>query len=73
MAFSVRRKLIIVGEKKITSDHFYMDFLERQGHIECVRHSTTERDFKATGSVYTFANGSSRYIKYRGVLYPLNL
>jgi hypothetical protein len=68
---------IVMGEKKSDSDHFYMDFLEGQGNdvdqIERSRHSTTERDGKSGGSVYTFADGSSRYIKYRGVLYPLNL
>ena len=68
---------IVMGEKKSDSDHFYMAFLEGQGNdvdqIERSRHSTTERDGKSGGSVYTFADGSSRYIKYRGVLYPLNL
>jgi hypothetical protein len=68
---------IVMGEKKSDSGHFYMDFLEGQGNdvdqIERSRHSTTERDGKSGGSVYTFADGSSRYIKYRGVLYPLNL
>ena len=56
---------------------FYMDFLEGAGNdvdlIERSRHSATVRNSKAGGSVYTFADGSSRYIKYRGVLYPLNL
>lgn len=68
---------IVMGEKKSDSNHFYMDFLEGAGNdvdqIERSRHSATVRNSKAGGSVYTFADGSSRYIKYRGVLYPLNL
>ena len=68
---------IVMGEKKADSNHFYMDFLEGQGNdvdqIERARHNSTERNGTAGGSVYTFADGSSRYIKYRGVLYPLNL
>lgn len=68
---------IVMGEKKTSSDHFYMDFLEGRGNdvdqIERARHSSTDGNSKAGGSVYTFADGSSRYIRYRGVLYPLNL
>ena len=68
---------IVMGEKKSDSDHFYMDFLEGQGNdvdqIERARHGSTQQRSTAGGSVYTFADGSSRYIKYRGVLYPLNL
>lgn len=68
---------IVMGEKKTSSTHFYMDFLEGRGNdvdqIERARHSATDRNSKAGGSVYTFADGSSRYIRYRGVLYPLNL
>lgn len=68
---------IVMGEKKTSSDHFYMDFLEGRGNdvdqIERARHSAKDGNSKAGGSVYTFADGSSRYIRYRGVLYPLNL
>ena len=68
---------IVMGEKKSDSDHFYMDFLEGQGNdvdqIERARHSTTQKDGKTGGSVYTFVDGHAEYIKYRGVLYPLNL
>jgi prepilin-type processing-associated H-X9-DG protein len=68
---------IVMGEKKSDSDHFYMDFLEGQGNdvdqIERARHSTTQKDGQAGGSVYTFVDGHAEYIKYRGVLFPLNL
>lgn len=71
---------IVLGEKKgdnPTHGHFYMDFLEGQGNdvdeIERGRHSTIRKNEKAGGSNYTFADGSARFIKYRGLLYPLNL
>jgi prepilin-type processing-associated H-X9-DG protein len=54
-----------------------MDFLENGGNdrteIMRDRHSTSKIGSKSGGSNYTFADGSSRYIKYRGLLYPLNL
>jgi prepilin-type N-terminal cleavage/methylation domain-containing protein/prepilin-type processing-associated H-X9-DG protein len=68
---------IVLGEKRTNSDHFYMDFLEGGGNdveeIERGRHSVTRRNEKGGGSNYTFADGSARFIKYRGLLYPLNL
>ena len=68
---------IVLGEKKTNSEHFYMDFLENGGNdvdqIERGRHSVTRANEKGGGSNYTFADGSARFIKYRGLLYPLNL
>jgi prepilin-type N-terminal cleavage/methylation domain-containing protein len=72
---------IVLGEKKGDSDHFYMDMLEpsRGGRgndvteIERGRHSSAPNDQKGGGSNYQMADGSARYIKYRGLLYPLNL
>ncbi len=72
---------IVLGEKRSTSDHFYMDFLEGQGNdvdqIHRGRHSYTpnrlESDAPTGGSVYAFADGSSRFIKQGRLLYPLNL
>lgn len=68
---------IVMGEKKTSSNHYYMDFLEGRGNdvdqIERARHPSTDGNLRAGGSVYTFADGSSRHIRYRGVLYPLNL
>jgi prepilin-type N-terminal cleavage/methylation domain-containing protein/prepilin-type processing-associated H-X9-DG protein len=72
---------IVMGEKKINSDHFYMDLREGAGNhvdqIERSRHSTNKRtmDAKTTngGSNYTFADGSARFIRYKGSVYPLNL
>ena len=71
---------IVMGEKKILSDHFYMDLLEGAGNhidqIERSRHSTTKKsvDQKTVngGSNYAFADGHSGFIKYKGTVYPLN-
>lgn len=72
---------IVMGEKKDDSTHFYMDLFEpsRGGRgndtteIERGRHSNTRPGEEGGGSNYTMADGSARYIKYRGLLYPLNL
>ena len=41
--------------------------------IERGRHSSAPNDQKGGGSNYMMADGSGRFIKYRGLLYPLNL
>jgi prepilin-type N-terminal cleavage/methylation domain-containing protein/prepilin-type processing-associated H-X9-DG protein len=72
---------IVMGEKKTQSDNYYMDLTEGAGNhvdqIERSRHSTQKRtmDAKTTngGSNYTFADGSARFLKYKGSVYPLNL
>ena len=72
---------VVLGEKKGDSDHFYMDLFEpsRGGRgndvteIERGRHSSAPNNQKSGGSNYTMADGSGRFIKYRGLLYPLNL
>jgi prepilin-type processing-associated H-X9-DG protein len=68
-------------EKKSDSDNYYMDLFEptRGGRgndvteIERSRHSSGPKDQKSGGSNYMMADGSARFIKYRGLLYPLNL
>jgi len=79
---------IVLGEKKIREgdnhNHFYMDLSEGAGNhideIERSRHSTTKRiggtgNDKTIngGSNYTFADGSARFLRYKGSVYPLNL
>jgi prepilin-type processing-associated H-X9-DG protein len=68
---------IVFGEKKTESDNYYMDLFENGGNekseIERGRHSVTRKNEKGGGSNYTMADGSARFIKYRGLLYPLNL
>jgi prepilin-type N-terminal cleavage/methylation domain-containing protein/prepilin-type processing-associated H-X9-DG protein len=72
---------IVLGEKKSDSDHFYMDLLEpsRGGRgndvteIERGRHSVVKPGEGSGGSNYAMADGSARFIRYKGLLYPLNL
>jgi prepilin-type N-terminal cleavage/methylation domain-containing protein/prepilin-type processing-associated H-X9-DG protein len=79
---------IVMGEKKIRigvtdqHNHFYMDLSEGAGNhvdeIERSRHSTTKKsggNDKTTngGSNYTFADGSARFLRYKGSVYPMNL
>jgi prepilin-type N-terminal cleavage/methylation domain-containing protein/prepilin-type processing-associated H-X9-DG protein len=63
---------IVLGEKASTQGDYYMDLYENGGNdftgvLEQRRH-----DGKS-GSNYTFADGSARYLKANTVLYPLNL
>jgi prepilin-type N-terminal cleavage/methylation domain-containing protein/prepilin-type processing-associated H-X9-DG protein len=72
---------IVMGEKKVLSDNFYMDLLEGIGNhidqIERSRHSTRKPRMDATtsngGANYAFADGHSEFIKYKGTVFPLNL
>ena len=68
---------IVFGEKLTNSDNFYMDFLENGGNevTELVRnrHMSSGPKAKDGASNYTFADGHAESIRYRGVLYPLNL
>ena len=73
---------IVMGEKKSDSDHYYMDLMEpsRDGargndvtEIERGRHSGGRGKKQGGGGMYMMADGSGRYIKYRGLLFPLNL
>ena len=69
---------IILGEVKTNSGNYYMDFLENGGNdvTEIVRnrHMSSGATAKNGGSNYTFADGHAEFVlKYRGVLYPLNL
>ena len=55
--------------------NYYMDFLEGNDRdvIWRNRHSGGTLLNKVGGSNYTFADGHAEFIKYRGVLFPLNL
>jgi prepilin-type processing-associated H-X9-DG protein len=41
--------------------------------IERGRHSAPAQNQKGGGSNYMMGDGSARFIKYRGLLFPLNL
>jgi prepilin-type processing-associated H-X9-DG protein len=78
---------IVFGEKKIRVgedyNHYYMDLSEGAGNhvdqIERSRHGANKRSANGNdktvngGSNYTFADGSARFLKYKGAVYPLNL
>lgn len=69
---------ISFGEKKSTSGHFWMDFLEGTfgndfSELEQARHGGTGHNVAGRGSVYTFFDGSARYLQYGKSLAPFNL
>lgn len=65
---------IIFGEKETSSAHFYMDFMEGAGNdfteVEQSRHMGRG---SAGGSNFTFADGSTRFLRFGKMLEPLNL
>jgi prepilin-type N-terminal cleavage/methylation domain-containing protein/prepilin-type processing-associated H-X9-DG protein len=68
---------IILGEKQYSFGDFYMDLGERGGNdfsgiLEQSRHDSRGPGTGSGGSNFTFADGSSRYIKYGQSLWPLN-
>jgi type II secretory pathway pseudopilin PulG len=78
---------IVLGEKKSTSGHYYMDLLEPGSsrdfpgrvlgnddtELEQGRHSGVGPGTRSGGSVYAMADGSARFVKYWRALGPLNL
>ena len=67
----------VLGKRLTNSDNFRMDFLENGGNDVAGgvrdRHMSSGPKRKDGGSNYGFADGHAEFIKYRGVLYPLNL
>jgi prepilin-type N-terminal cleavage/methylation domain-containing protein/prepilin-type processing-associated H-X9-DG protein len=69
---------IILGEKEFDHGDFYMDLGENGGNdfsgiLEQSRHSGRGPNSTSGSSNYTFADGSSRVIKYGQSLWPLTL
>ncbi len=68
---------ITFGEKESTSGHFWMDFLEGVGNelseLEQARHSSGRKGAGGGGSVYAFADGSTRYLRFGHSVSPINL
>ena len=78
---------IVLGEKKSSSPHYYMDLLEPgrsqdfpgvvlgndDTELEQGRHVGGGVGTRSGGSNYAFADGSARFVKYWRALGPLNL
>jgi len=66
---------IIFGEKANDSGHYWMDWdqIDDQTQLEQSRHGGSATDSGAGGSVYAFADGSTRYLRWSQALYPINL
>ena len=74
---------VLMGEKITTSPHFYLDLLEPESNgaigndlfqLDRSRHGGSGRKNSGSGgSNYVFADGSVRFVKFGGILAPLNL
>ncbi len=66
---------IIFGEKANDSGHYWMDWdqVDDQLQLEQSRHNTRASDSAAGGSVYAFADGSARFLRWSKCLFPVNL
>ncbi len=67
---------VIFGEKYNDSGHYWMDWdqIDDQFQLEQSRHGSVRKDdSRAGGSVYTFADGSARYLRWGKTLDPINL
>jgi prepilin-type N-terminal cleavage/methylation domain-containing protein len=69
---------VVLGEKEFEHGDFYMDLGENGGNdftgiLEQSRHDSRGPGTATGGSNFTFADGSSRYIKYGGSLWGLSL
>jgi prepilin-type N-terminal cleavage/methylation domain-containing protein/prepilin-type processing-associated H-X9-DG protein len=81
-AIRIPTDTIVFGERKSDSDQYYMDLFEpsRNGargnditEIERGRHSNPQGLKTVGGANYSMADGSARFIKYKGLLFPLNM
>ena len=66
---------IIFGEKANDSGHYWMDWdqVDDQLQLEQSRHNSTRSDSSSGGSVYAFADGSARFLRWSKCLSPINL
>jgi prepilin-type N-terminal cleavage/methylation domain-containing protein/prepilin-type processing-associated H-X9-DG protein len=74
---------VVLGEKKNTSPHFYMDLLEAEPggvvgndlfELDRSRHSGTGTENSGTGGAnYLFGDSSVRFVRFDRILSPLNL
>lgn len=68
---------IMFGEKFKESPHNHMDFYQGEGNdfqeVNQSKHRTSGRNRTDGGSNYAFADGSVRFVKYGGTMFPENL
>jgi prepilin-type N-terminal cleavage/methylation domain-containing protein len=65
---------VIFGEKSNDSGHYWMDWdqVDDQYQLEQSRHNA-KSDSGSGGSIYAFADGSARFLRWSQSLYPVNL
>ncbi|HYG98885.1 MAG TPA: type II secretion system protein [Terriglobales bacterium] len=68
---------IVLGEKQSDATDYYMDFREGLGgndadRSEHGRHGGGANKGKSSGSVFAYADGSARYMKYGTAVFPEN-
>ena len=69
---------IVFGEKESKSGHYWMDYqmYDDLDQLEQSRHSTGKKGLHGNGgggSVYAFADGSARFLRFGQALNPVNL
>ncbi|HWN94687.1 MAG TPA: prepilin-type N-terminal cleavage/methylation domain-containing protein [Methylomirabilota bacterium] len=66
---------ILFGEKANDSGHYWMDWdqVDDQLQLEQSRHGVTRSDAGSGGSVYAFADGSTRFLRWGKGVFPINL
>jgi prepilin-type processing-associated H-X9-DG protein len=66
---------IVFGEKDHDAGDFYMDYQQYDDllRLDQSKHSTITKGSRAGGSNYSFADGSSRFLKFGTALNPVNL
>lgn len=68
---------VTFGEKENKSYHVFMDLFQGVGNdyaeVEHSRHMATKSNGGTGGSVFAFADGGARYVKFAGTVSPRNL
>ena len=66
---------IILGEKDSNSGHWWMDYWpgDDYSELEQSRHNARGKSSQGGGSVYAFADGGARYLRFGSSLDPINL
>ncbi len=66
---------VLFGEKDSKSGHWWMDYWQGDDYQELdqTRHMKGGSNGGGGGSVYTFADGSARYMKFGQTLNPINM